>query len=52
VSKYEGSGLGLAICQQIVEQHRGRIWIASRLGEGACFMFTLPGEKAAVNAVT
>ncbi len=44
-SKYEGSGLGLAICQQIVEQHRGRIWVESRLGEGARFMFTLPGEK-------
>lgn len=48
-SKYEGSGLGLAICQQIVEQHRGRIWVESRLGEGACFMFTLPGEKAGLN---
>jgi len=51
-SKYEGSGLGLAICQQIVEQHRGRIWVESRLGEGACFMFTLPGETGTANTPT
>jgi chemotaxis family two-component system sensor kinase Cph1 len=43
-SQYEGSGLGLAICQQIVEQHCGRIWVESQLGQGAQFMFTLPGR--------
>ena len=37
-----GSGVGLALCKRIVERHGGRIEVASVLGEGACFTFTLP----------
>ena len=37
-----GTGLGLAIVKHIVERHRGRMEIESRLGEGTTVSFTLP----------
>jgi signal transduction histidine kinase len=45
-----GMGMGLPIARQVVEAHNGRVWVESRLGEGATFSFTLPlaREEASV----
>lgn len=41
-SQAEGIGLGLVVCKRLVESHGGHIWVESRPGEGAIFLFTLP----------
>ena len=37
-----GSGLGLSIARWIVEAHKGRIEVVSRVGEGTTFTVKLP----------
>ena len=44
-----GSGLGLSIVKQIVENHKGRIWVTSEAGIWTKFTFTLPKNPSLVD---
>jgi signal transduction histidine kinase len=46
----KGTGLGLYIAKGIVEQHRGRIWVESRVGVGSAFIFELPNAPPLATA--
>lgn len=41
----KGTGLGLALAKNIIEAHRGKIWITSEVGKGTTFHFTIPVRK-------
>ncbi len=41
--EYSGYGIGLAIVKRIIEKHKGKIWIESKINEGSTFYFTLEG---------
>jgi signal transduction histidine kinase len=44
--KREKGGLGLAIARFLVELHRGKIWLESKIGQGSSFYFSLPTVAA------
>lgn len=48
-SKTGGSGIGLSICKKIVEDHGGRIWATSTLGEGTNFIIQLRKYEEEIN---
>ncbi|HYA26434.1 MAG TPA: ATP-binding protein, partial [Thermodesulfovibrionales bacterium] len=44
-TKPTGTGLGLAITRRIIEEHKGRIEVKSRPGEGTAIKVLLPSER-------
>jgi signal transduction histidine kinase len=43
-----GTGLGLAVTQRVVEEHRGRIRVESKEGQGATFRVILPADAGKI----
>jgi two-component system, sensor histidine kinase and response regulator len=50
--KYEGTGLGLSICKQLVTLMSGEIGLASELGKGSTFFFTVRMRRASDEPVS
>ncbi len=47
--KYGGTGLGLSICKKIAALMHGDVWVESKVGLGATFLFTAVMKKSSVS---
>jgi len=45
---HEGTGAGLTIVKKIIEMHKGKIWVESKVGEYTTFYFTIPKRRQAI----
>lgn len=44
----KGFGIGLFYVKQIVEAHKGRVWVESKEGFGSTFIIELPAKLSAI----
>lgn len=45
-TKHDGHGYGLATCYRILQNHGGRIWVESAVGQGTSFHLELPRRQS------
>jgi signal transduction histidine kinase len=43
--KIDGFGIGLYLCSEVINRHKGKIWVDSEMGKGSTFNFSLPVSK-------